>query len=136
MINNKECPGFSLVELLITLVIIAVLVAIAYPSYTSHIINARRSTGAAALLDLASRLEQHYSENNSYVGATLENLGIKNNDFYRFEISNVSDVDFLVKAIPMGVQAEKDKCGSLVLDNLGNESVGGSKDATSCWGAS
>lgn len=133
MINIKEHSGFSLVELLITLVIIAVLVGIAYPSYMTHMVKVRRSNGVIALMDLAAQLEQYYNDYHSYSGATLKNLNVKNNDFYKLEIADVSDVGFLIKAIPFGAHADKDKCGALVLDNLGNETIGGSGEAEDCW---
>jgi type IV pilus assembly protein PilE len=52
--------GFSLAELLVTLVIVALLVAIAYPSYTSYKVRANRAAAQAFLIDLANRQQLHF----------------------------------------------------------------------------
>lgn len=63
--------GFSLMELMIALVVVAILVSIAYPSYQQQIIRSRRAEAQNALLDLASRMERYYYTNGTYVGATI-----------------------------------------------------------------
>ncbi len=72
----RSKTGFSLVELLIVMAIIAILIAVAYPLYTSHLVKGRRNQAEIALLYLASQLESFYSVQNSYQGATLESLGV------------------------------------------------------------
>jgi type IV pilus assembly protein PilE len=134
MINNKGYLAFSLVELLLVLVIIAALFSIACPAYIGHMVKVRRSNAAVVLVDLASRLEQYYSDSHSYVDVTLEDLRIRNDDFYQFEITQSDETGFLIKAIPVSVQARQDKrCGALIFDNLGNRSVDGSGVAEDCW---
>ena len=58
--------GFTLVELLVVVVIIAVLVTVAYPSYRDHILKAKRAEGRAALLKAGQLLERYYSDRNTY----------------------------------------------------------------------
>ena len=133
MINNKRYSGFSLVELLIVLAMVGILVNISYFSYIGHVTKVRRSNAVIVLIDLASRLEQYYSEHYTYVGAELKNM-LKVNKFYQLEITSADADSFLIKAIPIGVQAQKDhKCGTLILDNLGNESIGGTGIVGDCW---
>lgn len=59
--------GFSLVELLATLVILAVLLALAVPAYHAHLVRARRVQGQATLLKLMQQQERYYSQNNTYI---------------------------------------------------------------------
>jgi type IV pilus assembly protein PilE len=135
MINNKRYSGFSLVELMIVLAIVGILLNISYFSYIGHVTRVRRSNAVIALIDLASRLEQYYSDNHSYAEVVMKNMNIKANKFYQLEITSADEGSFLIEAIPIGAQAQKDyKCGTLILDNLGNESVSGVGNIRDCWG--
>lgn len=66
--------GFTLIEIMIVVVIIGILAAIAYPSYTEYVQRGNRTEGQAFLSDVAARQERHFSQNNSYVTANA-NLG-------------------------------------------------------------
>jgi type IV pilus assembly protein PilE len=127
--------GFSLLELLIVLAIVAVLTFIAYPAYSGYITKVRRANAAVALVDLAGRLEQYYEDHHSYQGASLENLGVNNkNNLYHLQIKKENAGSYLIEAAPIGKQAQVDKkCGSLLLDQLGNRTISGKGDINACW---
>jgi type IV pilus assembly protein PilE len=78
-LRERQAPvqtqqGFTLVELLITMVIVSILAAIAIPSYSSYIQRSRRTDAKSALLDLASLEERYFSTNNTYTNLPT-NLG-------------------------------------------------------------
>lgn len=134
--NNKN--GFTLIELLITLVIVGILLSIAYPSYSHYLTKARRVDAQVALLDLASRMEQYYSENNhSYKDATLTKLKINKttvNGFYSLSISKATATTFLLMAQPLGIQAIHDtQCGALTIDQLGERKGADTSSGATCW---
>ena len=52
--------GFTLLELMIVVVIIGIIAAIGYPSYTQHLLKTRRADAQRALTDLANRLDRYY----------------------------------------------------------------------------
>jgi type IV pilus assembly protein PilE len=59
--------GFSLIELLVVLVIVAVLTAAALPAYQQHVIRTRRSEAQSALLKLMMQQERFHSQHNTYI---------------------------------------------------------------------
>jgi type IV pilus assembly protein PilE len=59
--------GFSLMELLVALVIVAVLAAYATPAYQQHIVRTRRGEAHSALLKLMMQQERFHSQHNTYV---------------------------------------------------------------------
>ena len=62
--------GFTLIELMITVAIVAVLAAVVYPSYTSHVRKSNRTAGQAQMLDIANREQQFLLANRSYASKT------------------------------------------------------------------
>jgi type IV pilus assembly protein PilE len=67
--------GFTLIELMITLAVVAILAAIAYPSYTQFIQRGKIVEGLGELSTLRVRLEQYYQDNRNY-GSTASACGI------------------------------------------------------------
>ena len=63
---NRRISGFTLIELMITVVIIAILVAIAYPSYTRYIARSNRTAAQSYLMDLAQREQQYLLDARTY----------------------------------------------------------------------
>lgn len=124
--------GFSLIELLVVLVIVGILVTFGYPSYKDYITNARRSDGQSALLDLASRLEQYYSENHTYATATIGTgnaTDVSSNNtspenWYILSIANATSSSYTLHATPTGIQGTNDtRCQTLTLDSLGVKNI-------------
>ena len=74
---TRRVQGFTLIELMITVAIIGILAAIAYPSYQDSVLKGRRAEGRTALLNLLQQQERYYTQNGSYLqfgaGATGSN---------------------------------------------------------------
>ncbi len=140
MPRRRHCcraRGFTLLELMIALVVIGILAAIAYPSYSAQIVKSRRSDAKQALVELAQKLERYYSERGTYVGAAIGAGGIyaatSGGGYYNLAIASQTANGFTITAAPAGKQAG-DACGSFGYDQAGNRTVnGGSLDAAACW---
>ena len=61
--------GFTLIEVMITVAIVAILAAVALPSYSRYVLRARVTDGVAGLSDMRLKLEQYFQDNRTYVGA-------------------------------------------------------------------
>jgi type IV pilus assembly protein PilE len=72
--HHPRTGGFTLVELSVTMVIAAILAAIAIPAYSNYVRKAHRTEAKSVLLDLASLEERYYTANNNYT-ETASQLG-------------------------------------------------------------
>lgn len=61
--------GFTLVELMVTVVIISILAAIGYPSYTAHVAKSRRADAQQFMMQMDSRQKQILIEQRAYATA-------------------------------------------------------------------
>jgi len=132
--------GFTLIELMITVAIIAILTAIAYPAYTKYVLKGYRSEGLAMLNDAVARMERYYAQNNSYVGATLQTIGLTSTNVatlssptgrYSLSLSvTPTATTYTVLATAVAPQTN-DSCGNLSITQDGTRSS--STGATDCF---
>jgi type IV pilus assembly protein PilE len=103
--------GFTLIELMVTVTVVAILAAIAYPSYASYIRKGKRATAQSALMDIASKEQAFRLDRRAYTG-TLSDLGFATpreiaND-YAFAVvpdNTASPMAFVATATPVNAQA-------------------------------
>jgi type IV pilus assembly protein PilE len=140
----RRRSGFTLIELMIAVAIVATLAAIALPSYNNQIRKSRRTEARMTLLDLAARTERLYSVTNTYFGTTTAgqlnpvDLGYLATDawpltvgsgYYQIRLSNSTATTFTFTATPIGSQAADTQCVTFSVDNTGNQQA---TDPT-CW---
>lgn len=66
---NESHRGFTLIELMITIAIIAILAAVALPSYNDYLLRGRLSEAQSQLAAMRPKLETYFLDNRTYVGA-------------------------------------------------------------------
>lgn len=86
--------GFNLIELMITLIIMAILAGVAIPAYSNHVIRGKLSDGQSALSDLRLRMAQNYQDNRTYddgnagtVNICTAAVTLANTDYFSFTCS-------------------------------------------------
>lgn len=126
--------GFSLIELMIVVAVLAILAGIAYPQYTAYGERARRSEGRSALLNAAALEERYYSDNNQF--AALATAGINTsseNGHYTLSLTldDANNQSFTLTGTPTGPDS---KCSTLTFTNTGAKGFTGPGSLSDCWG--
>ena len=119
--------GFTLIELMIVVAIIAILAAIAVPWWGRYTYRARRTDGQKILLHVAQAEERDYTDYNNYP-LSASSLGYSSstitseNGYYTVSVAAAAAASagqgYVATATPQGAQAN-DACGPLSIDNTG-----------------
>lgn len=74
--RRDNSRGFTLIELLIAVAIVAILAAIAYPSYRDSVLKGRRAEARTALTELLQQQERYITQRNCYLGFSTTAAGV------------------------------------------------------------
>lgn len=121
--------GFTLVELMVTVAIVALLAGFAIPAYTSYLVKGNRAAAKAFMVAVANREQQYILDARVYgvVTTNAEFSSVLNmtvptevSSIYNVTVANVGGNvrTFLITAAPISTQANKND-GTMTLDNTG-----------------
>lgn len=140
MMLKKKGEGFTLIELMVVVALIAVLGAIAYPNYNSYMKKSRRADAKVVLAKVADRQERYYIQNNSYtddgtdLGFDSASAFDSDESYYTVTISALGSLrsGWTATASGQGPQAGDDDtsagdCTSMTMDSTGL------KTPEACW---
>ncbi|WP_367345550.1 type IV pilin protein [Stenotrophomonas bentonitica] len=119
---RQHVRGFTLIELMIVVAVVAILAAVAIPSYAEHVRKSRRAQAKADLVEVAQLMERYHTVQNTYVGYTLTSNQSPRDGTAQYTVSlgNQTASTFTLTATP-GTNQSKDKCGTMTLDQAGRK---------------
>jgi type IV pilus assembly protein PilE len=143
----SKSAGFTLIELMVTIVIGTILLTIAIPSYMGQIRKSRRTDARNAVLDAASREERYFSTANIYtqVPASLGYAGVFpqtiGSGYYTLGVVAGTAANgtstYVITATATGTQVKDTSCASFSVNQIGQQSAltsGNVDSTTTCWG--
>lgn len=133
----RRNSGFTLIELMITVAIIAILMMVALPSYRDYTVRANRSAAASYVMEVANMQERNFLDERSYatsmadLGATTPTQVSSNFTISTTANNAATPPTYTVSAVPKSGQASDDSCGTLTLNSQGQKghAAGGAR----CW---
>lgn len=114
--------GYTLVELMITVAIVAILASIAYPSYSDYVRRSHRNDASGEVLAMAQRMEKIRAQTFSYAAGSAITKSLK---FYDIRVVLDADTDtYTITAVPLeDTDQVNDRCGTLTYASDGTWSV-------------
>lgn len=148
----KRSQGFTLIEMMIIVVIVAILAGIAMNSYQNSVLKTKRKAALGALYTLVAEQEEHFINNKGYA-TDLTNLGYgatgasadpyyindqgdgsdSSNGSYKITFASATTSAFTLTATPINSQANDTQCAALSITSSGSKSVTGSLPANDCF---
>lgn len=129
--RNTSQQGFTLIELMVTVVIVAILASLAVPSYRQYVIRANRAAAKEAMMDIANRQQQFLLAHRRYADksafeATGYTLPGEVSSHYTWTMDPIEGLEsrpsFEITFTPIGSQSSD---GAILLDSQGRKAPAG-----------
>jgi type IV pilus assembly protein PilE len=148
---HRKQMGFTLIELMITILLISIILGISVPSYRSYVLRAGRTDASTALLRVAAAQERFYLQNGTYAGNGVlavdppNGLGIANSKSERgyYDLAIAPDAGgltigyiFTATVDATGKQKDDSDCTSISIDQNSRRGANGGYVAAvveKCW---
>lgn len=136
----KYNKGFTLVELMITVVIVGILASVAIPAYTQYTVRAKRAAAESFIMSVANKQEQYILDARQYATTlALLNMTPPADVSAHYNITITTDMTatppaYTIEAAPTGSQATNDtKCGTVSINQAGTKGETGTGALGDCW---
>ena len=144
MYRRPRHSGFTLIETMIAMAIVAILAGMAISSYSRYVRQTNRSDATRTMMQDAQSLQRCYSQNFTYLPATpcatTAGTGKSAGGYYSVTITiPTAATSYTITATPIAAPQTNDtQCASFTLTSSGTQSAVNSAgaDATkTCWGS-
>lgn len=132
--------GVTLMELMITVAVVAILASIAYPSYRNQIMRSNRAEAKVALMEAAQTLEKCFTQNSTYVGCAALTLPLTTpNGGYSIDEDDddpIAASTYTLTATAQNGQADDKDCATLSIDQTNTQTAAKadkSENKKGCW---
>jgi type IV pilus assembly protein PilE len=152
LIKRLQC-GFTLIEIMVAIVVIAIMASVALSSYQSSIIKTKRKAALSTLMTLVSEQEEYFVNNKGYAtdltslgyavtGAVADPLYINDNGDLSTSAAGSYSISFAVgasasaytlAATPINGQTHDTQCSTLSINSVGTQTTSGTEAASSCF---
>ncbi len=135
MHNFFKTKAFSLIELMVAVAVLAIITAVAVPTYQSHVLKARRADAKATLMGEAQALERCFTDVNTFAGCRdYGEDGLLSPHEYYTITGNINSTTYTLTAT--ATQAGTLLCHTFTLNHLGSRTAqdsGGNDTSDRCW---
>jgi type IV pilus assembly protein PilE len=138
--RTKRRPGFTLIEVMITVAIVGILAAIALPMYFDQITRSKIIDGTTKLGDFRSKMDKYFMDNRTYVnppgGAVcgVANPAVSASDYFTITCGGASDTTYTITAT--GIAARGMGGFTYTVNQINAKSSagpGGHFTSATCW---
>lgn len=141
---HRRRGGFTLLELMIVLTVMAILAAIAITQYSRYGYRARRSDGQKLLMAIGNAEERYYALHNTYadlatIGYSTTATATSESSYYTasvalITVNTIAGQGYTATATPVpGGSQARDACAALTLTDTGVKAATGTNANGSCW---
>lgn len=134
-LSATRTHGFTLIEVMITVVIVGILAAIALPSYNEYVQRSHRANAQVALIQTSQWLERSITAQGVYPLAPLP-AGLTRVEGGRYSVTYVVSANqstYTLTASPSAPAQTADRCGGFRVNERGNRTVTGTAPINECW---
>ena len=134
--NTHYQKGLTLVELMVSVAVLAILASIAIPQYSKQTTKARRSDATTALVRAALEMESCRAQALTYTGCDATLTTTTESGIYTLSVAIPGGgASYTLTATPVadGAQASDTECGNLTLASTGAKGKTGTGSIAMCW---